>query len=840
MPLDWLNQPLDTAVSDLIARKKRAKAIEVLRSQLQGSMAPAVTTRLQLCDLLIQAGREQEAVPILIGLADEFAGDGFVAKAIAILKRVEKIDPGPHVDNRLQQLVRKQRVSLSRGPGAGGPEFGMEEFSEDSAPAVVEQPAAAEDEVLEVVEEPPSPPEPPPPPPAPEDDEDPEIWPEVRAAIPRQPRPVAPPAPPPQAPEPPPPEPAAEPAAVALPPEPDPVVSTPVDEAPEPAMLVEPIPEPVAPVVAEATPQAAGVGKRIRGAFRRFLASIGGNERDERPAEAPPAAEPAPVEAAAPEGPAVGAPAVEAVEAPPPAVEPTPTETEAAEAEAVLVEAEPLVEADPIVEPEPDPDEATPGDPDDMPQGQFQEALLDLVSEVLHRPRGTAVDRERVVVYAQRLLATDLFGSLGEDELLAVVRGLRVHTFDPGDVLVSEDEPGRSVYVITQGTVRVHVRNPTGRNFEVAQLGEGDFFGEMSILSGRPRTATVVAATQVEALELDRASLDDVARRHPRVADVLEAAYIKRASQPEAAAVRTVPLEPGDKRKAIEALESHFGESRWDPRMRLRLADLLARSGKDQEAIPILVGLADELAHEGFPEKAVALLKKVEQLQKRQQEYVNLSPLPKTPADARPSARVKPVPLPADPSPGWKKSKTDDRLHNWLLDVVRDTVNRGKTEARHVTSDARGYTPGLIASPLFADFEEDELVALIQGLRLLSFEPGEVVVTEGEPGASVFILASGTVKVFVRDTQARSGFVCALVDGAFFGEMSALTGKPRSATVTAATSCELLEMDSATLDRIGEQHPRVRELLREFSASRSTDPTAQALRGVVEAGGAPT
>jgi CRP-like cAMP-binding protein len=80
--------------------------------------------------------------------------------------------------------------------------------------------------------------------------------------------------------------------------------------------------------------------------------------------------------------------------------------------------------------------------------------------------------------------------------------------------------------------------------------------------------------------------------------------------------------------------------------------------------------------------------------------------------------------------------------------------------------------------------------------------------------------------------------VCALMDGAFFGEMSALTGKPRSATVTAATRCDLLEMDRATLDHIAVSHPRVRELLQEFSASRSTDPTAQALRGVVEADGA--
>ena len=98
MPLDWLNAPIEDNVAALLARKRRAKTIELLRSQLQGRVAPNAQVRMQLCDLLIQAGRGSEAVPVLLGLADEFASDGFVAKAVALLKRVERIDPGPHVD----------------------------------------------------------------------------------------------------------------------------------------------------------------------------------------------------------------------------------------------------------------------------------------------------------------------------------------------------------------------------------------------------------------------------------------------------------------------------------------------------------------------------------------------------------------------------------------------------------------------------------------------------------------------------------------------------------------------------------------------------------------------
>src|SRR5687767_8196020 len=158
MPLDWLNSPIEDNVAALLARKRRAKTIELLRSQLQGRVAPNAQVRMQLCDLLIQAGRGSEAVPVLLGLADEFAADGFVAKAVALLKRVERIDPGPHVDSRLQALVRQQRA---RGAAADArrnqtdarlPELGIEEFvetSEDAEPLIPAEPAEASEPGVE-------------------------------------------------------------------------------------------------------------------------------------------------------------------------------------------------------------------------------------------------------------------------------------------------------------------------------------------------------------------------------------------------------------------------------------------------------------------------------------------------------------------------------------------------------------------------------------------------------------------------------------------------------------------------------------------------------------------
>src|SRR5512141_329108 len=102
MALAWFSGQKES-LADLIARKRYGKAIEVLREQFSdGVRDPRM--RLQLADVLVLAGRAREAAPILSALADEFAREGYAAKAIAVLKKVEKIAPGrADVERRLAE-----------------------------------------------------------------------------------------------------------------------------------------------------------------------------------------------------------------------------------------------------------------------------------------------------------------------------------------------------------------------------------------------------------------------------------------------------------------------------------------------------------------------------------------------------------------------------------------------------------------------------------------------------------------------------------------------------------------------------------------------------------------
>ena len=112
------------------------------------------------------------------------------------------------------------------------------------------------------------------------------------------------------------------------------------------------------------------------------------------------------------------------------------------------------------------------------------------------------------------------------------------------------------------------------------------------------------------------------------------------------------------------------------------------------------------------------------------------------------------------------------------------------------------------------------MVAVIGGLKLLTLQRGDVVIRQGQPGNSLYMLTSGKVRAFVKK-EGKNAPVADLSEGAFFGEGSILTGKPRSATVAALTVCDLLELDRPTLDDIASRHPHVMDVLRDFAARRS-------------------
>ena len=124
-----------------------------------------------------------------------------------------------------------------------------------------------------------------------------------------------------------------------------------------------------------------------------------------------------------------------------------------------------------------------------------------------------------------------LFENLTPDELKAVIARMHLEQFAEGDIVITEGESGCSLYVIMGGEVKVFTRGKNGESVLLATLGSGDFFGEISILTGRPRTATITASTATDLLRLDKEDLDELTSTMPRIREVLESFYQKRATQ---------------------------------------------------------------------------------------------------------------------------------------------------------------------------------------------------------------------------------------------------------------------------------------------------------------------
>lgn len=115
--------------------------------------------------------------------------------------------------------------------------------------------------------------------------------------------------------------------------------------------------------------------------------------------------------------------------------------------------------------------------------------------------------------YQHLLERAPVFSSL-PPEILAVITAEGVErTFEPGEFVVREGEPGDELFVIIEGEARVE-RNGSA----LSTFGEGEFFGEIAVIDGRPRSADVVAISPLRALAIARDLVRSVVEREPRAA----------------------------------------------------------------------------------------------------------------------------------------------------------------------------------------------------------------------------------------------------------------------------------------------------------------------------------
>ena len=103
--------------------------------------------------------------------------------------------------------------------------------------------------------------------------------------------------------------------------------------------------------------------------------------------------------------------------------------------------------------------------------------------------------------------------------------------FEDGELICEQGEAGDQMYVIVSGEVRVAVRQAEQPEKEIARRGAGDVVGEMSIISGEPRVASVSAVGEVRSLCLDRLNFESLLRERPEISLAVMRELCKRIKQ---------------------------------------------------------------------------------------------------------------------------------------------------------------------------------------------------------------------------------------------------------------------------------------------------------------------
>jgi small-conductance mechanosensitive channel/CRP-like cAMP-binding protein len=162
------------------------------------------------------------------------------------------------------------------------------------------------------------------------------------------------------------------------------------------------------------------------------------------------------------------------------------------------------------------------------------------------------------------LRGIDLFRPLSDDELRFAASLFKTLHYAAGEKLIREGDPGDSFCVVDHGEVEVS-KELAGKRRTLARLMEGQFFGEMALLTGEPRSASVTAVTDVDVFTIDKGGFHDVLVKNPAIAVDISTILAERqealsqASGDVTAKFAKAPAEGELRQHILDRIRSYFG-----------------------------------------------------------------------------------------------------------------------------------------------------------------------------------------------------------------------------------------------------------------------------------------
>jgi CRP-like cAMP-binding protein len=156
--------------------------------------------------------------------------------------------------------------------------------------------------------------------------------------------------------------------------------------------------------------------------------------------------------------------------------------------------------------------------------------------------------RQEVV---NELRAVDIFSPLSDEQIDVLAETSSKLRYAGGETLVVQGTSGDSLFIVVNGTVRVEAATKTGASSVLARLGPGSYFGEMSLLTGEPRSASVSAESETEVIVVEKSGLAPLLESDSEIVVELSAMLEKRMEELSTVLTETTEMKKTEKKKAV-------------------------------------------------------------------------------------------------------------------------------------------------------------------------------------------------------------------------------------------------------------------------------------------------
>ena len=156
----------------------------------------------------------------------------------------------------------------------------------------------------------------------------------------------------------------------------------------------------------------------------------------------------------------------------------------------------------------------------------------------LTRP-APAEDTEGSLVRLLRQSA--LFADLTADETAELAKAATQHLCHAGEPILKQGNPGSSLFILNEGLLGVWISGAAGGETQVARIQPGEFFGELSLLTGEPRGATVIPVTDCLVTEIGKEAMSTLLQARPELAEILSRALAGRQAANQRSMAGTEP-----------------------------------------------------------------------------------------------------------------------------------------------------------------------------------------------------------------------------------------------------------------------------------------------------------